>query len=110
MIAALVGVPGPVRADVGVRFDPPEPATGQPFSITGLPAMSVGRQNPTSPSQQSIFKAWEQLNSHDGLVPYLDYATPTFYQALTAELLDLTSGRSSPHEFVGDLQDNYSTF
>jgi raffinose/stachyose/melibiose transport system substrate-binding protein len=76
----------------------------------GLPAMSIGPQNPTSSSQASIFKAWKRLNAHDGLVPYLDYATPTFYQALTAELLELTSGRSSPRRLVSDLQDNYSTF
>jgi raffinose/stachyose/melibiose transport system substrate-binding protein len=43
-------------------------------------------------------------------VPYLDYATPTFYDTITAEVQQLMAGRRSPDEFTGALQEDFEQF
>jgi raffinose/stachyose/melibiose transport system substrate-binding protein len=77
----------------------------------GLPAMSF----PTPPiprrsSLHDIFDAWRIISRENGLVPYLDYATPTFYGVVTAGIQNLMTGFDSPHRFLQSLQENYSTF
>jgi raffinose/stachyose/melibiose transport system substrate-binding protein len=77
----------------------------------GLPAMSL--PSPTVPrgtSLHDIFDAWATISRKDGLVPYLDYATPTFYGVITSGLQNLMSGLESPRRFLRSLQANYSTF
>jgi raffinose/stachyose/melibiose transport system substrate-binding protein len=40
-------------------------------------------------------------------VPYLDYATPTFFDTITAEVQQLMAGRRSPEEFAEALQGDF---
>jgi raffinose/stachyose/melibiose transport system substrate-binding protein len=40
-------------------------------------------------------------------VPYLDYATPTFYDTITSEVQQLMAGRRSPDEFTQALQGDF---
>jgi raffinose/stachyose/melibiose transport system substrate-binding protein len=77
----------------------------------GLPAASVptGRV-PAGTALHDIFVAWRAVSKQDGLVPYLDYATPTFYDAITAGVQNLMSGLDPPRRFLQQLQENYSTF
>ena len=44
-------------------------------------------------AQQDVFKAFGTATKNDGLVPYLDYATPTFADTLGAALQDLLARR-----------------
>ena len=44
------------------------------------------------------------------MVPYLDYATPTFYDDITAGVQRLLAGRQPPSEFTGGLQGDYEKF
>lgn len=77
----------------------------------GLPAMKV--QHPRVPRDTSlhdIFRAWRTISKQNGLVPYLDYATPTFYGVITAAVQNLMSSLVSPRRFLTQLQQNYSTF
>jgi raffinose/stachyose/melibiose transport system substrate-binding protein len=74
-----------------------------------LPAMPAKAQ-PTTPAGEDIFEAWRTLADADGLVPYLDYATPTFYDDITAAVQRLLAGRVTPSDFVGGLQDDYEKF
>jgi raffinose/stachyose/melibiose transport system substrate-binding protein len=53
---------------------------------------------------------WQKINSADGLVPYLDYSTPTFYDTITAALQDLIGGKTTPRQFTETLQADYSKF
>lgn len=53
---------------------------------------------------------WKKINASDGLVPYLDYSTPTFYDTLTAALQKLIGGKITPAEFAATLQADYAKF
>jgi raffinose/stachyose/melibiose transport system substrate-binding protein len=74
-----------------------------------LPAMPAKAQ-PTGAAGEDIFEAWRTLADADGLVPYLDYATPSFYDTITAEVQQLMAGRRSPDEFTGALQEDFEKF
>jgi raffinose/stachyose/melibiose transport system substrate-binding protein len=74
-----------------------------------LPAMPTNA-SPTGAAGQDVFKAWDSLNETDGLVPYLDYSTPTFYDDITAAVQQMLAGRESPQEFTGGLQSDYEKF
>jgi raffinose/stachyose/melibiose transport system substrate-binding protein len=44
--------------------------------------------------------AWRRLIREDGLIPYLDYTTPTAYDTLTQHLGALLDGSETPRDFV----------
>jgi raffinose/stachyose/melibiose transport system substrate-binding protein len=74
-----------------------------------LPAMPAAAQ-PSGAAGQDVFEAWRTLTEADGLVPYLDYATPTFYDTITAGVQQLMAGRQSPSEFTEGLQGDFEKF
>ena len=74
-----------------------------------LPAMAAEAQ-PRGAAGQDVFEAWRTLTDADGLVPYLDYATPTFYDTITAGVQQLMAGRESPSEFTEALQGDFEKF
>jgi raffinose/stachyose/melibiose transport system substrate-binding protein len=57
-----------------------------------------------------VYDAWTKVNQDDGVTPFLDYTTPTFYDTLTANLQDLIGGKISPKDFASKLQDDYGKF
>ncbi len=74
-----------------------------------LPAMPAAAQ-PQGAAGEDVFEAWRTLADADGMVPYLDYATPTFYDTITAEVQQLMAGRRSPDEFTAALQGDFEKF
>jgi raffinose/stachyose/melibiose transport system substrate-binding protein len=74
-----------------------------------LPAMPASAQ-PRGAAGEDVFEAWRALTDADGLVPYLDYATPTFFDTITAEVQQLLAGRRSPDEFTQALQGDFEKF
>jgi raffinose/stachyose/melibiose transport system substrate-binding protein len=74
-----------------------------------LPAMPAQAQ-PTGAAGEDVFEAWRTLTEADGLVPYLDYATPTFFDTITAGVQQLLAGRQSPGEFTEGLQGDFEKF
>jgi raffinose/stachyose/melibiose transport system substrate-binding protein len=74
-----------------------------------LPAMPTN-ETPATPAGEDVFKAWSALTESDGLVPYLDYSTPTFYDDITASVQQLLAGRQSPDAFTAGLQSDYEKF
>ncbi len=75
-----------------------------------LPAMKVGNAQPSTPLAQDVFKAWRTLSEKDGLVPYLDYATPDFYDQITAGIQEMLAGKEDPQSFTKKIQDDYAKF
>ncbi len=57
-----------------------------------------------------IVAQWRQVSQKGGLVPYLDYATPTFYDTLSGAVQQLTGGKASPQQFATTLQTDYAAF
>jgi raffinose/stachyose/melibiose transport system substrate-binding protein len=53
---------------------------------------------------------WSKLSNADGLVPYLDYSTPTFYDTITSALQKLIGGQTTPQQFADTLQADYTQF
>lgn len=57
-----------------------------------------------------LVSAWNLMNETDTVGHYLDWATPTFYDTITAALQELLALRITPEEFVQKLQADYATF
>jgi raffinose/stachyose/melibiose transport system substrate-binding protein len=72
-----------------------------------LPAMKGA---PTAPSglNGEVGTAWQKLNEVDGVVPYLDWTTPTFYDDISAAIQELLDGKQQPAEFTSEVQGAYS--
>lgn len=76
-----------------------------------LPAvLPAGFRPRTGTLPGDIAASWQQISTQDGLLPYLDYTTPTFYDTLTAAVQELTSKQLSPEDFVATLQADHVTF
>ncbi|WP_431046394.1 ABC transporter substrate-binding protein [Streptomyces sp. P1-3] len=77
-----------------------------------LPAVAgeaASRVPPDTVDGQMI-AGWRRLSAADGLVPYLDYATPSFYDTLSEHLQGVVAGRLSPARFAATLQKDYGAF
>ncbi len=61
-------------------------------------------------AQADVAAEWKRVNADSGLVPYLDYATPTFYDTLSAAVQQLTAKKLTPQEFGEQLQKDYGAF
>jgi raffinose/stachyose/melibiose transport system substrate-binding protein len=68
-----------------------------------LPAIK-GAPAPTGAVDQQIAEAWAKLQETDGLIPYLDYTTPTFYDDISAAIQKLLAGKDTPQEFTSGVQ------
>ena len=74
-----------------------------------LPAMEAAKQ-PTSAAGKDVFAAWKQLSETDGLTPYMDYATPTFYDDFSGAVQRLLGGKLTPEAFTKGVQASYAKF
>ena len=83
---------------------------GKVLAETGnLPAMETDAR-PALALAREVQDAWLELNEQQGMIPYLDYATPTFYDEISAEIQRLLAGRTEPGEFTRTVQDGYAEF
>jgi raffinose/stachyose/melibiose transport system substrate-binding protein len=71
-----------------------------------LPAVK-GAPTPSGGLGADAAAAWQKLNSVDGIIPYLDYTTPTFYDDITAAIQELLGGKQSPSQFTAGVQKVY---
>jgi raffinose/stachyose/melibiose transport system substrate-binding protein len=74
-----------------------------------VPAMPTDAK-PGDPAGVQVFDAWKALTESDGLVPYLDYSTPDFYDQITAAVQQLMAGREPADGFTSGLQGDYEKF
>ena len=64
----------------------------------------------STPVQKEIFAAWKSLNDTDGLTPYMDYATPTFFDDFSGAVQRLLGGKLTPDAFTKGVQEDYAKF
>jgi raffinose/stachyose/melibiose transport system substrate-binding protein len=57
-----------------------------------------------------VYNAWTKANRTDAIVPYLDWATPTMYDTVTAAVQELMAGKATPSSFAKKIQSDYSKF
>lgn len=76
-----------------------------------LPAVQPPSYTPKAGSLNAdIFAAWKTISQEDGLTPYLDYTTPTFYDTITSNLQQLIGGKLDPKAFTKALQADAGAF
>jgi raffinose/stachyose/melibiose transport system substrate-binding protein len=75
-----------------------------------LPAMPVEESAIPEGLPAEVFEAWGQLNESDGLIPYLDYATPTFFDEISGAIQQLLAGRQDPAEFTAGVESAFRKF
>ena len=76
-----------------------------------LPAVPPADWAPKAGTLQAdMANEWKRGQHRRGLVPYLDYATPTFYDTLSAAVQQLTAKKLTPQEFGEQLQKDYAAF
>ncbi|MFC0602371.1 extracellular solute-binding protein [Streptomyces palmae] len=77
--------------------------------LPAVPGRAADRVPPQSADGQMI-AGWRRLSAADGLVPYLDYTTPTSYDTLSESLQGVIAGRLSPERFTTTVQEDYDAF
>lgn len=75
-----------------------------------LPVLHATELAPASGVGREVYAAYELVTTKGHLLPYLDYATPTFSDTLGAALQDLIAAKKSPAEFGATLQKDYGDF
>ncbi|NRQ38656.1 extracellular solute-binding protein [Nonomuraea sp. NN258] len=75
-----------------------------------LPIADTAAQSVPEGPRRDMFTAFGTATASQALVPYLDYATPTFADTLGAALQDLLAGEAKPAEFLATLEKDYKTF
>jgi raffinose/stachyose/melibiose transport system substrate-binding protein len=74
-----------------------------------LPAMPTTAQ-PASAVSKDVFAAWKAVNASEGLTPYMDYATPTFFDDFSGAVQRLLAGKVKPKAFTQSVQSDYAKF
>ncbi|WP_246956801.1 extracellular solute-binding protein [Brachybacterium sp. Marseille-Q7125] len=76
----------------------------------GMPVNRTAELAPDSGVNKDIYEAFDAV-SHDGtLLPYLDYATPSFADTGGAVLQEVIGGQTEPADAAQKLQDDYGEF
>ena len=75
-----------------------------------LPVVETAAQKAPDRLTQDVFNAFGTIVDQNGLVPYLDYATPTMGDTLGAALQDLLAKKKTPEQFLETVQKDYGTY
>jgi raffinose/stachyose/melibiose transport system substrate-binding protein len=75
-----------------------------------LPVLHASELAPSTGVGKEVYAAYELVTTKGHLLPYLDYATPTFSDTLGAALQDLIAAKKTPQEFAAALQKDYGNF
>lgn len=76
-----------------------------------IPVLSVpGELSDVTGVVRDSFVGWEQLSKGTTPVPYLDWATPDFFNQLPGLCLELTTGHLTPPQFASQMQADYSSY
>jgi len=82
----------------------------QTVTNNGLLAASKAKVKVPAGIDTEVFNAWTKANRQDAIVPYLDWATPTMYDTITAAIQELIAGKTTPSSFAKKVQSDYSKF
>lgn len=75
-----------------------------------LPVVETAEQKAPDSLGTDVFTAFGTVSKDDGLVPYLDWATPTMGDTLGATLQDLLAKKVTPQKALEALQKDYGDF
>lgn len=75
-----------------------------------LPVIRTAELAPADGVNHDVFTVFGQATETGAILPYLDWATPTFYDTLAVGLQDLLAGQTSPAAFLEALEADYAAF
>lgn len=77
-----------------------------------VPAMPLPEDTAIEPGSlfANTVDAWNKINEENGVGHYIDWATPTFYDTVVAELQKLYGLETTPEEFTAAVQADYAAF
>ena len=75
-----------------------------------LPLAYTADQTTTGGLAKNVFTSFATVVDGEGLVPYLDFATPTMYDTLGAALQDLLAKKTTPDQFLATIEKDRSAF
>jgi len=77
-----------------------------------LPAMALPEDSKVDTDNlfSDTLSAWNTINQANAVGHYIDWATPTFYDTLVAELQKLLGGISTPANFTEAVEADYSAY
>lgn len=75
-----------------------------------LPVIDSAKEKAPTPLSTEVFSAYDEVSKNDGLVPYLDWATPTMADTLGASLQDLMGKKVTPQQYLDAMQKDYGDF
>lgn len=76
----------------------------------GFPVLDTASYAPESGVLKDIFEAFDKVSQEGTLLPYLDYATPTFSDTAGAGLQEALGGQRTPDEVLQAFEDDYKAF
>lgn len=76
----------------------------------GMPVLDTVKLAPTSGVNKEVFEAFGKVSTEGVLLPYLDYATPSFGDTAGAAMQELLNGSKSPEDAAAELQADYEKF
>jgi raffinose/stachyose/melibiose transport system substrate-binding protein len=89
-------------------------------SAKGMKTLEKNNQLPAVPSADAaaekgtltddILTTWSQLTQDNGLVAYMDWSTPTFYETIVSNVQSLMGGHEDTAAFTKALQADYAGF
>ncbi len=82
----------------------------QTVANNGLLTATKAKVKVPSGLDTEVYRAWTKANKLDAIVPYLDWATPTMYDTVTAAIQELMAGKADPASFTKKVQSDYSKF
>ena len=76
----------------------------------GFPVLDTAALAPEKGVQKEIFEAFDKVSQEGTLLPYLDYATPSFSDTAGQGLQEVLGGQRSPEDVLGDFEADYKEF
>lgn len=76
----------------------------------GMPVLNTGDLAPESGVQHDIFTSFAKVSEEGTLLPYLDYATPTFADTAGQGLQEVLGGQRTPEQVLEAFENDYAAF
>ncbi|MDD7465100.1 MAG: extracellular solute-binding protein [Actinomycetaceae bacterium] len=100
----------PVAAAAYIDFITSDEAMEMIAENGGMPVNRTIELAPASGVQKQIFEGFGKVANEGTLLPYLDYATPTFSDTVGEGLQKVLGSQSTPEQVLKDLEADYSAF
>lgn len=76
----------------------------------GMPVLRTKELAPESGVQKEIYEAFDDVSTNGTLLPYLDYATPSFSDTAGQGLQEVLGGQKTTAEVLQAFEDDYTKF